>query len=226
VAQVTVEAQYIADTAQYVKALRTAAQATQALADQIPEQVKAQDNLKKSTEELGQGAEEASKGFTILRNAMGTALGVAAVNLVSNVTGRLKGFAKASFDAAARVEELDIAMNSIGEATGLGADTIKEATTAIRNNGIELAAAQQIAIEFAQNQLDLASASKVARVAQDLAVIAGQNSTATTQLLTQAIITGNSMLLKSAGISRLASEGYAEYAKSIGKSVRQLSAQE
>jgi len=226
VAQVTVEAQYIADTAQYVKALRTAAQATQALADQIPGQVKAQDNLKKSTEELGQGAEEASKGFTILRNAMGTALGVAAVNLVSNVTGRLKGFAKASFDAAARVEELDIAMNSIGEATGLGADTIKEATTAIRNNGIELAAAQQIAIEFAQNQLDLASASKVARVAQDLAVIAGQNSTATTQLLTQAIITGNSMLLKSAGISRLASEGYDEYAKSIGKSVRQLSAQE
>jgi hypothetical protein len=226
VAQVTVEAQYIADTAQYVKALRTAAQATQALADQIPGQVKAQDNLKKSTEALGQGAEEASKGFTILRNAMGTALGVAAVNLVSNVTGRLKGFAKASFDAAARVEELDIAMNSIGEATGLGADTIKDATTAIRKNGIELAAAQQIAIEFAQNQLDLASASKVARVAQDLAVIAGQNSTATTQLLTQAIITGNSMLLKSAGISRLASEGYAEYAKQIGKSVRQLSAQE
>jgi hypothetical protein len=226
VAQVTVEAQYIADTAQYVKALRTAAQATQALADQIPGQVKAQDNLKKSTEELGQGAEEASKGFSVLRNAMGTALGVAAVNLVTNLTGRLKGFAMASFDAAARVEELDIAMNSIGEATGLGADTIKDATQSIRENGIELAAAQQIAIEFAQNQLDLASASKVARVAQDLAVIAGQNSTATTQLLTQAIITGNSMLLKSAGISRLASEGYDEYAKSIGKSVRQLSAQE
>ena len=225
-AQVTVEAQYIADTAQYVRALRNAAAATSALADQIPGAVRASDDLNRSSRELGEGAKEASKGFSVLRNAMGTALGVAAVNLVTNLTGRLKGFAKASFDAAARVEELDIAMNSIGKATGLGADTIKDATQAIRDNGIELAAAQQIAIEFAQNQLDLASASKVARVAQDLAVIAGQNSTATTQLLTQAIITGNSMLLKSAGISRLASEGYAEYAKQIGKSVRQLSAQE
>ncbi len=114
-------------------------------------------------------------------------------------------------------------MVAIGKSTGYGAIALLEATTSIRDMGIELGASQQIAIEFAQNNLDLASASKVARVAQDLAVISGKNSTQTTQTLTQAIITGNSMLLKSAGISRMASEGYADYAKEIGKTAGTLS---
>jgi hypothetical protein len=226
VAQVTVEAQYIADTTQYVRALRAAAAATTQLANQIPPQLRMQNELADGLDETRESAEDAGKGFTILRNAMGTALGVAAVNTVTQMVGRMKNFARQSFDAAARVEELEIAMQSIGSATGVGAKAIEDATQAIRDNGIELGAAQQIAIEFAQNQLDLAKASKIARVAQDLAVIAGRNSTATTQVLTQAIITGNSRLLKSAGIARLASEGYQEYADSIGKTVRQLSSQE
>jgi hypothetical protein len=226
VAQVTVQAQYVADTAQYVRALRQAADSTTALANVIPKVIPVQQQMASGARDMGQAAQDAGKGFTILRNAMGTAIGVAAVNMVGKMIGSLKGFAKESFDVAARVEELDIAMKAIGESTGIGAQAIQEATQAIRDNGIELGAAQQIAIEFAQNQLDLASASKVARVAQDLAVIAGKNSTATTQMLTRAIITGNSMLLKSAGISRQAGEAYKEYATSLGKTTKQLTAQE
>ena len=133
---------------------------------------------------------------------------------------------KASFQAAARVSELNVAIDAIGKSTGVGAKNINAAAVAIRENGIEMAAAQQMAIEFAQGKLDLAQADDVARVAQDLAVISQKNSTDTAMILTRAIKTGNSMLLKSAGISEQASQGYAAYAREIGKTANTLNATE
>lgn len=135
-------------------------------------------------------------------------------------------FGKQSFSAAARVSELKVSIDAIGEATGIGAKAINEAASNIAKQGIEMAAAQGIAIEYAQANLNMADAAKVARVAQDLAVISQRNSTDTAQLLTRAVRTGNSQLLKSAGISRMASEGYAMYAKEIGKTATTLTAAE
>lgn len=131
-----------------------------------------------------------------------------------------------AFDAAARVSEMRVAIGAIGKASGLGEKAINETANAIRKQGIEMAAAQKIAITYAQNNLNMADAAKVARVAQDLAVISQSNSTATAELLTRAIQTGNSQLLKSAGISRMAGEAYEEYAKKLGKSSTSLSALE
>jgi hypothetical protein len=135
-------------------------------------------------------------------------------------------FGKASFNESARVRELDVAMQAIGTSTKIGYSVINTATQSIRKMGIELAASQQIAIEFAQNNLDMASASKVARVAQDLAVIGQKNSTETTMLLVRAIITGRTELLKSAGVQKSAGQMYEEYAATLGKASTALSATE
>jgi len=135
-------------------------------------------------------------------------------------------FGKQAFEESARVRELDVAMNAIGRSTGVGAKALRDAAAAIKAKGIETAAAQKMAIEYAQGELDLAQAADVARVAQDLAVISQKNSTDTAMLLTRAIKTGNSMLLKSAGVSRQASEGYAMYAEQLGKSQTELTAME
>lgn len=135
-------------------------------------------------------------------------------------------FGKKAFEESARVRELDVAMTAIGKSTGVGAAALRDAAKAIKDKGIETAAASKMAIEYAQGDLNLAQAADVARVAQDLAVISQKNSTDTAMLLTRAIKTGNSMLLKSAGISRQASEGYETYAKSLGKSQTALTAQE
>jgi hypothetical protein len=221
-----VDARFTADTGNFVRQIKAAQQATSQFTEGMNDVTSNAKNVAAGVQDAGRAAEQAKGGFTVLRGAMATAFGVGAVDAIKKTFGALKGFAKSAMDTAARVEELDIAMKAIGESTGVGYETIREASKAIRANGIEMAAAQQIAIEFAQNQLDLAAASKVARVAQDLAVIGGKNSTQTTQLLTRAIITGNSMLLKSAGISKTVSEGYQEYADSLGKGVRQLTAVE
>lgn len=135
-------------------------------------------------------------------------------------------FGKEAFGVAARVSEMNVAMKAVGEATGLGAKAIQDTAKAVRSQGIELASAQKIALTYAQNNLNLADASKVARVAQDLAVITQKNSTDTAELLNRAIQTGSTILLKSAGITKYASEGYKAYAKSLGKSTNDLSALE
>lgn len=133
---------------------------------------------------------------------------------------------KSAFADAARVQELDIAMKAIGRSTGLGYEAINKASNSIRKMGIELAASQQIAIEFAQNNLEIAKAADVARVAQDLAVIGQKNSTETTMLLTRAIITGRTELLKSAGVQKSAGQMYEEFAAKAGKSAQALTAVE
>ena len=117
-------------------------------------------------------------------------------------------------------------MKAIGRSTGLGYEAINKASNGIRKMGIELAASQQIAIEFAQNNLEIAKAADVARVAQDLAVIGQKNSTDTTQLLTRAIITGRTELLKSAGVQKSAGQMYEEFAAKAGKSAQSLTAVE
>lgn len=133
---------------------------------------------------------------------------------------------KAAFADAARVQELDVAMQAIGRSTGIGYEAINKASNGIRKMGIELAASQQIAIEFAQNNLEIAKAADVARVAQDLAVIGQKNSTDTTMLLTRAIITGRTELLKSSGIQKSAGQMYEEFAAKAGKSATALTAVE
>ena len=151
---------------------------------------------------------------------------VAAGAIIGGAGFALYKMGKDSFDAAARVSELNVAIGAIGKSTGIGAENIRKAAKAVRDNGIEMAAAQQMAIEFAQGNINMAQAADVARVAQDLAVISQKNSTDTATILTRAIKTGNSMLLKSAGVSRQASEGYNDYAREIGKTANTLNAME
>jgi phage-related protein len=158
---------------------------------------------------------------TALRGAM-TGIGVAAGAAMAGVIA----FGTKAFMAAARVDELDVAMNAVGKSTGLGYQSIRDTAVAIKEMGIEMAVAQQSAIKFAQNNLKLSYASELARAAQDLAVVSGMNSTDTYNMLTHAVITGRSEVLKSVGIQKSAGQMYEEYAKSIGKSATALTYQE
>jgi hypothetical protein len=164
-----------------------------------------------------QATENFSKTASRVSSAM-TGLGVAA----GAVGASIIAIGLQSFRAAARVDELDIAMNAVGKSTGLGYAAIRESTLAIKANGIEMDIAQKAALKFAQNQIDLTQASELARVAQDLAVISGMNSSETFNMLTHAVITGRSEVLKSVGIQKSAGQMYESFAKSIGKTAAQL----
>jgi len=153
-------------------------------------------------------------------NSAMTGIGVAAAAGI----GGLIALGVQSFMAAARVQELDIAINAVGKSTGLGYDAINNAAHGIKSMGIEMAVAQRSALMFAQNNLKLADASKLARTAQDLAVLSGKNSTEEFQLLTYAVMTQRSELFKSAGVNGSVQGAYEKMAQSLGISTKQLTA--
>ena len=184
--------------------------------------------LTAETAQFTRGLEQASKSAeqfvqtrNRLRGAM-TGIGIAS----AAATTAIIALGTKSFMAAARVDELDYAMNAVGKSTGLGYQVIKDTALAIKDKGIESEIAAKSALKFAQNNLKMAYASDLARVAQDLAVISGMNSTDTYNMLTHAVITGRSEVLKSVGIQKSAGQMYESFAKSIGKSAAALTYQE
>lgn len=170
-------------------------------------------------------ANRATQQFTQSAGALRSALNSTAI-VTAGVTTALVAFGFKAFNAAARVDELDIAINAVGKSTGLGYQAIQDTAIAIKKTGIEMEVAQKAALKFAQNNLKLSYAAGLARAAQDLAVISGQNSTDTFNMLTHAVITGRSEVLKSVGIQKSAGQMYADYAASIGKTAKQLTYQQ
>lgn len=123
---------------------------------------------------------------------------------------------------AARTETMGVAMEAVAKATGTSMELIKEQEEALKKQGITTQASRNTLTKFMQSQLDVADASKVARIAQDLAVISGENSSQTTDRLTQAIASMNPELLRQVGIVKNMNEVFSEYGEKIGKEANDL----
>jgi len=143
------------------------------------------------------------KGAKLISDTFGIAGGAirkAGLAITAGFTIPLAGLIGKSTIAAARVDELAAVNKLLGETAGYSAGYVEQQTQAVVDNGIEMAQANETIAEFIKANLDIADASAIARVAQDAAVISGQNSTVVTEQLTQAIITGRTQLFKSAGV--------------------------
>lgn len=127
---------------------------------------------------------------------------------------------------AARTETLGVAMNSVARASGYATDVLNEHKKAVMDMGIAEQESMQILTRFMQAQLDTADASKLARVAQDAAVIANMNSSEAAEQMTEAIAKQRPILLSQFGMTKNLNEIYKEYAATLGKSSTQLDTSE
>jgi len=175
----------------------------------------------KGMQQASASVDEFAQKSASLRGAM-VGIGVASAAL----TTALIAMGTKSFLAAARIEELDYAMDAIGKSTGLGYQAIKDTALAIKAEGIEMEIASKTAIKFAQNQLDMSKAALLAKAAQDFAIVGAKNSSETYDMLTHAVITGRSEVLKSVGIQKSAGQMYETFANKIGKATTALTYQE
>lgn len=163
--------------------------------------------MQQATQSMNQFSQQSSR----LNNAMigvGVVAGLVGASVIAMGTK--------AFMAAARVDELDYALNAVGKSTKMGYKALQDEALEVKGVGIEMEIAQKSVLKFAQNNLELSKASDLARIAQDLAIIGGENSTETYNKLTHAVITGRSEVLKSVGIQKTAGQMYEEYAKTIG----------
>lgn len=171
----------------------------------------------KGLSEATKSAETFQGAATKLNSALVGLGGVAAGLSVSLIV-----FATKSFKAAAEVQELDIALQAIGKSTRYGYTQLSLAVEAIKEVGITSAAANRAVIKLAQSNVDLGSASQLATIAQNLSVTASVNAADALQTLTFAITTGQTRMLRQIGITTGATEAFAIYGRTIGKSASEL----
>jgi phage-related protein len=164
-----------------------------------------------------QSANEFQEASSKLQKSM-TAIGIASGAAIAG----LIAFGVKSFKAAAEVERLDLALESVGASSGKGYDALKQASDSMRAVGIQAAQAQRTTLKFAQSNIDLSKSADIARVAQDLSVASSMSGEQALTSLTFAITTANPRMLRQLGITTQASEAYAIYGRTIGKSASEL----
>jgi phage-related protein len=156
---------------------------------------------------------------SIFRGAFSFAIGIGVMQGFRSLGGAVTDF----INTAARTEVLDVAMKSVARASGYATQALQEHRKAVMDMGIAEQEASQILTRFMQAQLDTADAAKLARVAQDAAVIAGYNSSQAAEQMTEAIAKQRPELLSAFGMTRNMNEIYNDYAKTVGKINTQLS---
>ncbi len=172
----------------------------------------------KGLSEATKSAESFQSAATKLNSAL---VGLGAVSAGVGVSLIL--FATRSFKAAAEVQELDNALQAIGQSTRYGYTQLALAVEAIQDVGITAAASQRAIIKLAQANVDLGQATELATVAQNLSVTASVNASDALQTLIFAITTGQTRMLRQIGITTGATEAFAIYGRTIGKSANELS---
>jgi hypothetical protein len=109
-AQVTVTAQYVADTASYVRNLRQATDATNQFARELPQVEQAQDRVKTSTV------------------ALGAALGTLGAQVFAKATGAVMRYAQQGIAAAKQYEQTVISIEGIFAGTGMSMEDAAKKT--------------------------------------------------------------------------------------------------
>ena len=153
---------------------------------------------------------------------LGAAVGKSVATGIAGATVAATAFGVESFKTAARAGEMDASLRALAKANNLSYDSMQKQVTAIRGQGIEMGVAQNLVAQFARGQLDMGKATDLARVAQDAAVISGRNSSEVLDDLTHGIMTQNTQVLRNAGVNVQAGKAIDDYAKSVGKSAKDL----
>lgn len=135
---------------------------------------------------------------------------------------KLGGFIKDATLVKARTDVLATVVEQVGKQAGYTEGQLASYEGRIKSLGITTQASRQLMVRFMQSQLDVADAAKIARAAQDLAVISGQNSSDAAETLTHAIVSQHPRLLRQYGIVADLNEVYSSWAATLGKSAVDL----
>ncbi|MFV0444795.1 MAG: hypothetical protein ACK5Q5_14580 [Planctomycetaceae bacterium] len=148
-------------------------------------------------------------------------------NFIAMVGGLKVGeFIKDVTLLAARIDNLDTVMRNEGAIAHYTAGELSFYEDKIRSLGITTQVTREIMARFAQNHLDVADAAKIARIAQDAAVVAGINSSEATERLTIAIQRLDTRMLRNLGILVNLRQEYQEYGLETGRVETSLTAHE
>lgn len=126
----------------------------------------------------------------------------------------------------ARYQTLGVVMNVVGANAGKSAAEMAGFQAGLQKTGISMIESRNNLARMAQAHLDLAQSQKLARVAQDAAVIGNLNSSDAFERLIHGIEAAEPMILRSIGINVGFEESYVKAAHAIGKNREELTEHE
>jgi hypothetical protein len=191
-----------------------------------PAAVKAQreaNKLKREINMLGGTAKITTPIWTRFTQgiAIGNLAAMGAAKAMGLVRDGLSQLAEAA-QVAARIEVLNGVMQFTGQQAGYSAEQLAKNNRALRAQGIAQSEALGIQQRFIQANLDISMATDIATVAQNAAVIAGENSSEAALGLTDAIVKQRPVLLKQYGIITDLNTIYGAMAEKLGKTTDEL----
>lgn len=133
-------------------------------------------------------------------------------------------FISGADDLAARVQTLDVSLQTLANSAGYTGDQTAYAVEQLRNQGITTKSAQQSLIRMTRANLDWSKASELAAIAQSAAVVEGRNSSELFNELIYGIQRLSPQILDNLGIQIKLGNAYEKYAASLGKSSKELTA--
>jgi hypothetical protein len=127
---------------------------------------------------------------------------------------------------AARVQTLGVVTTTLGKNVGYSETQIRNLEKAIQDQGITMQASRQAVAQMIEANIDLGKATDLARLAQDAAVISGENSSQSFEKLVYVIASSNTLMARRMGLLVNFEQAYQREAKAIGKSTADLTEHE
>jgi phage-related protein len=178
--------------------------------------------VRASLKELDSDLASARKKIFNTLQGVGKTIGIASGAALGGAAYAMGDYAVNATLAAARVQEMTGVLKMLGERAGWSSGEVDKHIESMKEYGITTDAAIDLLGQFARYELDAAQATEVARVAQDLAVLSGQDSSETLKELTYAIRTGSSHLKVFRDLGVKSGQAYKDYADQIGKTSEEL----
>ncbi len=173
--------------------------------------------VSKDLRDLKKEGRETKEVFDVLGGAA-TKAGIA----LSAMSAAGVAFLGSATKLAARVETLGVVTVQLGKNIGMTEDQIRSLEQAIVSQGITLRKSREAIATMIQSEIELASATDLARLAQDTAVIANLDSSEAFRQLIAVITTGNVRMGRTLGLQLRFGVALDQGAKAIGKNVEEL----
>ncbi len=181
--------------------------------------------LLKTAQAQEESNQKVSSSIQVQEAATQKTLGlISAVKLLATSYAAFKVFeyAKEATMLQARYETLGVAMTVVGRSAGYTKAEMEAASQSLQKTGITMIESRQAILRLVQAQIDLKDASRLARIAQDAAVIGNVNSSEAFARLIHGIQSGQTEVLRMLGINISMEQSYAKMAATLGITSNQL----